>query len=85
MVATVLIPYLTGEAIDAIRDGDKRRLIIFAAVIAAVGLGRLALSVLRRLIAGQVSLGVEVDLRNRLYASSSGSSWRSSTASRPDS
>ena len=31
------------------------------------GLGRLVLSVLRRLVAGQVSLGVELDLRNRLY------------------
>src|SRR5207253_7703443 len=29
---------------------------------------RLGLSVARRLIAGQVSLGVEYDLRNRLYA-----------------
>jgi ABC-type multidrug transport system fused ATPase/permease subunit len=65
--ATVLIPYLTGVAINAIRDHDRRQLIILAAVIAAAGLARLVLSVLRRLIAGRVSLGVEVDLRNRLY------------------
>src|SRR4030081_100206 len=49
MVATVLIPYMTGRAIDA------------------AGLLRLALSVARRLVAGRVSLGVELDLRNRLY------------------
>jgi ABC-type multidrug transport system fused ATPase/permease subunit len=67
MVTTVLIPYLTGVAIDAIRSHDKHALVVWALVIAGVGLARLVLSVLRRLIAGQVSLGVELDLRNRLY------------------
>ena len=33
----------------------------------AAGVLRLAFSVSRRLIAGQVSLGVEYDLRNRMY------------------
>ena len=64
---TVLIPYLTGVAINAIRDHDHHELILLAAAITAAGLVRLVLSVYRRLIAGQVSLGVEVDLRNRLY------------------
>jgi ATP-binding cassette subfamily B protein len=35
--------------------------------IVVAGLGRLVLSVFRRLVAGRVSLGVELDLRNRLY------------------
>src|ERR1700734_1352944 len=65
--ATVLIPFLTGVAINAIRDHDRHQLYVLAAVITAAGLGRLVLSVYRRLIAGKVSLGVEVDLRNRLY------------------
>jgi ABC-type multidrug transport system fused ATPase/permease subunit len=67
MVMTVLIPYLTGVAIDSIRGGDRHRLVTWALVIAAAGLARLVLSLLRRLVAGRVSLGVEVDLRNRLY------------------
>ena len=37
-------------------------------MIVAAGLLRLAFSVARRLVAGRVSLGVEFDLRNRMYA-----------------
>jgi ATP-binding cassette subfamily B protein len=67
MAATVLIPYITGRAIDSIRSHDKHALTVFAIVIGVAALARLALSVFRRLVAGQVSLGVELDLRNRLY------------------
>jgi ATP-binding cassette subfamily B protein len=67
LVGTVLIPYLTGVAINAVRAHDHRRLVLLALAIAAAGLGRLVFSVLRRLVAGRVSLGVEVDLRNALY------------------
>jgi len=65
--ATVLLPYLTGLAINAIRAHHHHQLIMLALAILAAGLGRLVLSVLRRLVAGQVSLGVEQDLRNGLY------------------
>ncbi|HEX3978858.1 MAG TPA: ABC transporter ATP-binding protein, partial [Solirubrobacteraceae bacterium] len=65
--ATVLIPALTGVAINAINHHHRHELVVLALVIAAAGLGRLVLSVYRRLIAGEVSLGVEVDLRNALY------------------
>lgn len=64
---TVLIPFLTGLAINAIDAHNHHDLIVLAAAIAAAGLVRLVLSVFRRLIAGEVSLGVEVDLRNSLY------------------
>src|SRR4051794_28487643 len=67
MVMTVLIPYLTGVAIDAIRDGNRHDLVFWAVAITIAGLGRLVFSVLRRLVAGRVSLAVEVDLRNGLY------------------
>ncbi len=67
MGATVLIPYLTGRAIDAIGKHQKHELIVWAIAIGIAGLLRLGLSVGRRLIAGRVSLGVELDLRNRLY------------------
>jgi len=65
--ATVLIPYLTGLAINAIRAHHHHQLTMLALAITAAGLGRLVLSVLRRLVAGQVSLGVEQDLRNGIY------------------
>ncbi|MDQ2759391.1 MAG: ABC transporter ATP-binding protein/permease [Actinomycetota bacterium] len=65
--ATVLLPYLTGRAIDAIRAHNRHELTVLAIAIGGAGLVRLALSVARRLVAGRVSLGVELDLRNRLY------------------
>jgi len=64
---TVLIPYLTGLAINAVRAHDHHKLVVLAIAITAAGLVRLVLSVARRLVAGQVSLGVELDLRNRIY------------------
>ncbi|MBV8940588.1 MAG: ABC transporter ATP-binding protein [Solirubrobacterales bacterium] len=67
MGMTVLIPLLTGKAIDSIRSHDRDTLIVFVVAIVVAGLGRLVLSVFRRLVAGRVSLGVELDLRNGLY------------------
>ena len=68
MGATVLIPYLIGQVIDAIRAGQRGRIEWLAGAIVAAGALRLALTVGRRLIAGRVSLGVELDLRNLVYA-----------------
>jgi ABC-type multidrug transport system fused ATPase/permease subunit len=67
MGATVLIPFLTGRAVDAIGRHDRAALELAAGLVAAAALGRLVLSVARRLVAGRVSLGVEVDLRNIVY------------------
>ncbi|MGI8715879.1 MAG: ABC transporter ATP-binding protein [Solirubrobacteraceae bacterium] len=64
---TVLIPYLTGLAINAIRAHHHHELTLLVWAIAGAGLIRLVMSVFRRLIAGQVSLAVEVDLRTALY------------------
>jgi ABC-type multidrug transport system fused ATPase/permease subunit len=68
MVATVAIPWLTGRAIDQITQQDRSGLTTLAIVILVMALLRLGLSVARRLIAGRVSLGVEYDLRNLVYA-----------------
>jgi ABC-type multidrug transport system fused ATPase/permease subunit len=67
MAATVLIPYLTGRAVDAIGRHDRAELELIAAVVAGAAIVRLVLSAARRLVAGRVSLGVEVDLRNLVY------------------
>jgi ABC-type multidrug transport system fused ATPase/permease subunit len=67
MVMTVAIPWLSGRAIDQVREGDKPGLTTLALVILGAGVLRLALTVTRRLVAGRVSLGVELDLRNGMY------------------
>jgi ATP-binding cassette subfamily B protein len=67
MGATVVIPALTGEAIDRIRAEDEPGLVTLAIAVAGAGALRLALTIARRLVAGRVSLGVELDLRDRVY------------------
>jgi ATP-binding cassette subfamily B protein len=62
----VLIPYLVGRTVDEIRKGETNLWPLAFAIVGA-GLVRLVFSVARRLIAGRVSLGVEYDLRNRMY------------------
>jgi ABC-type multidrug transport system fused ATPase/permease subunit len=62
----VLIPYLIGRTVDEIRHGGDN---LWPLAIAVVGAGvvRLVFSAVRRIVAGRVSLGVEFDLRNRMY------------------
>jgi ABC-type multidrug transport system fused ATPase/permease subunit len=81
MVGTVALPKLTGNAVEAIQQGgshashhqlaaqshDRHTLLILAIAIVAVVLARWGLMYWRRIIAGRVSLGVEYDLRERLY------------------
>ncbi len=67
MGMTVLIPYMTGQAINSIRSHHRHSLTVWAIAITGAALARLVLSVFRRLVAGRVSLGVELDLRNRMY------------------
>jgi ABC-type multidrug transport system fused ATPase/permease subunit len=62
----VLIPYLVGRTVTEIEQGGGS-LWPLALAVAGAGLFRLAFSVSRRLVAGRVSLGVEYDLRNRMY------------------
>jgi ABC-type multidrug transport system fused ATPase/permease subunit len=66
MGVSVLIPYLVGRTVDEIR-GDGADLWPLALAVAGAGVLRLLFSVTRRLVAGGVSLGVEYDLRNRMY------------------
>ena len=54
MGATVLLPYLTGRAIDATSRKDRHDLIIWVIAILVAGLARLGLSAARRLVAGRV-------------------------------
>jgi ABC-type multidrug transport system fused ATPase/permease subunit len=68
MGMTVLIPWLIGEAVNAVRDGNKPDLLPLALAIVGAGILRLGLTVVRRVVAGKVSLAVEFDLRQQFYA-----------------
>ncbi len=78
MVMTVLLPALTGKAVQIIgasshhlasttRAGERHELTLIAIAIALAVLVRWALTYWRRMVAGRVSLAVEYDLRDRLY------------------
>src|SRR5215212_7644297 len=68
MGMTVLIPWLIGRAVNAIQEGARPDLLPLALAIVGAGILRLGLTVVRRLVAGRVSLAVEFDLRQSFYA-----------------
>ena len=67
MGMTVLIPLLIGGAVNAIESEHRDDLLPLVLALLGAGLLRLLLTVGRRLIAGQVSLAVEFDLRQVFY------------------
>src|SRR4051812_35144295 len=66
MGVSVLVPYLVGRTVDDIGK-EGANLWPLALAVAGAGVLRLVFSVARRIVAGRVSLGVEYDLRNRMY------------------
>jgi ATP-binding cassette subfamily B protein len=68
MGMTVLIPWLIGRAVNAIDAGDRPDLLPLAIAIVVAGVLRLGLTLVRRVVAGKVSLAVEFDLRQKFYA-----------------
>src|SRR5256884_4356689 len=68
MGMTVLIPLLIGRTVNDIQHGNKGALLPLAIAIVAAAILRAGLTVVRRLVAGKVSLAVEFDLRQRFYA-----------------
>jgi ABC-type multidrug transport system fused ATPase/permease subunit len=67
--AGLVIPYLTGRIIDAAGAGASRSTIYrYALLIVAAGMVRGTMMFFRRWLAGRLSLAVEYDLRNRMYA-----------------
>jgi ABC-type multidrug transport system fused ATPase/permease subunit len=81
MAMSVLLPVLTGRAVETINKGarhnhlhelgmrshDRHTLLLLALAILGVVMARWGFTYWRRMIAGRVSLGVEYDLRRRLY------------------
>ncbi|MCB0829606.1 MAG: ABC transporter ATP-binding protein, partial [Solirubrobacterales bacterium] len=65
---TVLIPWLVGQAVNAVQDSDQTQLFWMVGAILVAAVLRLVLTVIRRIVAGRVSLAVEFDLRQEVYA-----------------
>jgi ATP-binding cassette subfamily B protein len=66
--AALVLAWLPGNVIDAIRTDDEHRLPWLVGIVLAVGLARALMMSGRRLIAGKQALGVELDMRTALYA-----------------
>jgi ABC-type multidrug transport system fused ATPase/permease subunit len=67
--AQIALIWVTGRVVDhAIRPRDSHELWIFVWTIVGLGVVKAVLMVGRRLISGRQALGVEMDMRNGLYA-----------------
>ena len=77
MACTAAIPWLTRLVIDDAL-GDRRRdlLLPLVGAILAVGVARMLLSAVRRVVSGHISLGVEYDLRGRMFSHMQSLSFR---------
>ncbi len=65
---SVLIPLLIGRAVNAIHSLNKPDLLPLALAIVGASVLRMGLTMVRRLVAGKISLAVEFDLRQLFYA-----------------
>jgi ABC-type multidrug transport system fused ATPase/permease subunit len=66
--AVLTIPALTGRAIDATKAHNRHDLFLDAGLIIVAGVLQGVLMFWRRYLAGRLSLSVEYDLRNAMYA-----------------
>lgn len=68
MACSITLPYLIGRVIDdVLRDGDRDLLAPLVLAVVVVGVVRFGFAVVRRVTSGTVSLGVEFDLRDRVF------------------
>jgi ATP-binding cassette subfamily B protein len=65
---TLAFPWLTGDVVGAITNKHRSELPVLLGIVLAVGVVKAACTVARRLLSGQQALGVELDMRNALYA-----------------
>ena len=69
MACSITLPYLTGRVIDdVLTQGRRDRLAPLIGAVAAIVVARWIFGVIRRWVSGGVSLGVEYDIRGRLFA-----------------
>lgn len=63
-----LIPLLAGAAVGRAESGEMKPLVLISLAVLGVGIVRAVSTIARRLISGRVSLGVEHDVRRRIYS-----------------
>jgi ATP-binding cassette subfamily B protein len=64
----LVVPWLTGSVVDdAVTGRDRTRLWVLVGIIVALGVAKAIVMVARRLLAGNLSLDVEYDLRTGVY------------------
>jgi ATP-binding cassette subfamily B protein len=69
MACTITLPYLTRRVIDDVLNGQQEdALLPLVIIVIVVGVIRSLFAVMRRILAGYVSLGVEFDLRDRVFS-----------------
>ena len=66
--AGLIATYLTGSVAAAVEAGERHRLPILVGAIVGLGVVRAVMMGGRRLISGYQALGVELDMRNSVYA-----------------
>ena len=66
--AALVATYLTGSVAGALKEGARHRLPVLVGVIVVLGVARALMMAGRRLISGYQALGVEMDMRNGVYA-----------------
>jgi ATP-binding cassette subfamily B protein len=66
--AGLVATYLTGSVAAAVKASERHRLPLLVGAILVLGIVRALLMAGRRLISGYQALGVEMDMRNRIYA-----------------
>src|SRR5947209_7746493 len=65
---SLAVPWLVGRSVDdAVTKQDHRRLWILIGLIVVAGLAKAVVMVSRRMLAGNLSLDVEYDLRTKVY------------------
>jgi ABC-type multidrug transport system fused ATPase/permease subunit len=67
-LGSLAFPWLTGDVVGAVQHGHRGELPVLIGIVLGVGVAKALATVGRRLISGNQALGVELDLRNALYA-----------------
>ncbi len=65
---SLAFPWLTRDVVKAVQHDERSRLPLLIGIVLAVGAAKALATVGRRLISGIQALGVELDLRNTIYA-----------------
>ena len=67
-LGALAMPWLAKDVVNAIGANDRSQVRFLIGVVLVIGIAKALVTLGRRLISGRVALGVELDLRNAIYA-----------------